>query len=218
MISIARHINHFDPEQLTGTVTVCGAGAIGSRVVLELIKLGITDIRVFDFDHVSTHNISNQAFEIQHINTPKVFALKDIASRYEVDLKTAGELTKDTIPTPYLFMCADDMEVRKNILKQWTMNPLNKVCIESRMSFDEVRIYTLTGMTDYKEWLKVSDYTKEESEESVCGLKSSVGATAGIAAMFMVWQFMNVIKNRKLTNEIIIQTNPPDMLTRTFNQ
>lgn len=215
MINTLRHINIFNPEKEGLTdIAVIGCGAIGSRVAMELIRLGIKSFTVYDFDEVSDVNISNQAFDFSQIGKNKAEALRDVAKSFGCEVKAiTTPLTKETTPHNIVFMCADSMELRQDIIRKWLPSPQTSVIIETRMSFDEVRIYTLFAATHARKWFEVSSYKTEEAEESVCGSKSSVGATAGIAAMFAIWQFINMSNEQEIANELIITTNPQDMIS-----
>ena len=43
-------------------VTVCGAGAIGSNLVDNLVRQGFEQLRVIDHDRVEEHNVSTQVY------------------------------------------------------------------------------------------------------------------------------------------------------------
>ena len=62
MIDISRHKELFNPSEFSHPINVIGAGATGSWLTLCLAKLGLTNIKVWDFDVVEEHNIANQAF------------------------------------------------------------------------------------------------------------------------------------------------------------
>src|SRR5690554_7355564 len=58
--------------------------------ILQLAKLGITNITVWDFDVVEEHNVPNQLFGLNDIGKPKVEALKQIVAEHtgtEINIK-----------------------------------------------------------------------------------------------------------------------------------
>ena len=90
-----RHLELFDPHTFNDKVTVIGAGATGSWLVLQLANLGITDINVYDFDIVEEHNVPNQLYGIKHVGMPKVEALREIIKEYtgtEIKIKNENRL------------------------------------------------------------------------------------------------------------------------------
>ncbi len=57
-------------------LTVCGAGAVGSNLVNNLVRQGAQNIRVIDFDRVEEHNISTQIYMESDVGLFKVEALQ----------------------------------------------------------------------------------------------------------------------------------------------
>ncbi len=218
MINTARHINVFDPAKIEGkSICVIGAGATGSRIAYELIKLGIPQFDVWDFDTIESHNVGNQLFNIEDIGKYKADVIADLGAKNGCKvIPHIKAITADDNPYNIVFMCADDMSIRQEITKKWLRTATTKILIETRMSFNEVRVYALTKMAHIKPWLEVSSYSNEQSEESVCGSKSSVGATASIASMYAIWQLINIVNNKQIYNEIIASMDPMDFLTRKF--
>ena len=75
MIDASRHVPLFDALQYDrdgGGVEIVGCGATGSRVALELVKLGVRHFVLWDDDKVEDHNIANQAFEACDVGEYKV--------------------------------------------------------------------------------------------------------------------------------------------------
>lgn len=56
-------------------IVVCGAGALGSNFVHEIVRQGGRDIYVIDDDRVEEHNISTQVYTYQNIGKLKTQAL-----------------------------------------------------------------------------------------------------------------------------------------------
>jgi molybdopterin/thiamine biosynthesis adenylyltransferase len=59
------------------TLTVCGAGALGSNLIDNLTRQGFTNIRVIDKDRVETHNLNTQVYSDADVGALKVDALKN---------------------------------------------------------------------------------------------------------------------------------------------
>ena len=57
-------------------LTVCGAGAVGSNLVNNLVRQGIRNITVIDFDRVEAHNVGTQTYTESDIGMFKVEALQ----------------------------------------------------------------------------------------------------------------------------------------------
>lgn len=205
-ISIIRHQEIFDPTGFTMPIHIVGAGATGSRVWLALVELGLTNIRVYDFDTVEGHNLANQIYLHEDIGKLKVQALHDYYTR-----KTGAEPPRemefiniriDRLNSRYIqegitFLLTDTMASRKEIYNAITDYDGNCGMIETRMASSYGDIYTV-NLFDFKAraaWLKtLSD--DEETEVSTCGSSISVGPTASIIANMAVWQMINLIKDR----------------------
>jgi len=57
-------------------LTVCGAGAVGSNLVNNLVRQGLPNITVIDFDRVETHNVGTQTYTESDVGMFKVEALQ----------------------------------------------------------------------------------------------------------------------------------------------
>ena len=76
-MDLSKSYEFFKPEMLTSRVHVIGCGAIGSTVAENLVRFGITNITLYDFDKVEAHNIANQMFRSTDIGKLKIEALAD---------------------------------------------------------------------------------------------------------------------------------------------
>ncbi|MGB0388404.1 MAG: HesA/MoeB/ThiF family protein [Ardenticatenaceae bacterium] len=57
-------------------VTVCGAGAVGSNLVTNLVRQGAQQVTVIDFDRVEQHNIGTQSYTLDDVGAFKVEMLQ----------------------------------------------------------------------------------------------------------------------------------------------
>lgn len=57
-------------------VALCGAGAVGSNLADNLVRQGVTRLRVIDHDRVEEHNVSTQLYGESDIGSGKVEALR----------------------------------------------------------------------------------------------------------------------------------------------
>ena len=58
------------------SITVCGAGALGSNLVENLVRQGVQTVRVIDFDRIEEHNVSTQTYGESDVGAFKVDVLK----------------------------------------------------------------------------------------------------------------------------------------------
>lgn len=205
-IDFKRQLAIFDPSTFSRSnnrVDVIGVGATGSYVVLQLAKLGITDIHVWDADCVEAHNLPNQLYGIDDIGKAKVEALKEIIQSLTGITITCHKefVTKDTKGLgQVVFLLTDSMSSRKEIYDGCLKYNLNtQLCVETRLAATTGRIYTFnpTDMLDQESWEKTL-YTDVVAEKSECGTTIVMGASSSYVASMAVWQ---MIKWWSFTNE-----------------
>jgi molybdopterin/thiamine biosynthesis adenylyltransferase len=195
-VDALRHLKVFDPGQFANRrVDVIGAGATGSRVVLELAKLGIQNIHVWDDDVVAEHNIANQVFGNDDIGKLKVEALAEFVQR-----QTGTAITMHPVKVlggeqlgSIVFLLTDTMESRKAI---WEKSLKYKahvaLMVETRMGADSGRIYAINPCepSQIQYWEGTMTYTDAEAETSACGAATTVGATAACISSIAVWHLI----------------------------
>ena len=100
---------------------VAGAGGLGSNVCVMLVRAGVENITVIDFDRVEASNLNRQQYFKDQIGTSKVKALKENLLRINPELKINAieqRLTSDNcreiIPekTDMIFECFDGAEAK----------------------------------------------------------------------------------------------------------
>jgi hypothetical protein len=196
MLNTIRHFGVFNPDKHEAQkIHIIGAGATGSKVVMELAKLGLKEIHVWDYDKVESHNIPNQIFGLQHIGMKKVDALKEVVNQFTGvsihthDAKVTGE-NEDL--SGVIFLLTDTMASRKEIWDNAIRYKMNvQVMIETRMGVDNGRIYTIKP-TDPKQvrFWESTLVADDVAEVSACGASVSVGPTASILSGYAVWQYI----------------------------
>lgn len=223
MLDVRRHINHFDAQKANYRVDVIGAGAVGSKIAMELAKLGLRDIHIWDNDIVESHNIPNQLFYMDDIGKSKVDAVKDHVKRATgLEITTHKQfIDKHEALGNVVFLCVDTMIDRKNIFETCLRNNfVTKQVIETRMGAEQVRVYGFNPMSRDENIAWANTLCDDDkTEESVCGSKLSVGPTASINASLAVTRYMqwhNSENNRELEKphfQQVLLTRPLTALT-----
>lgn len=207
-LNVARHYELFDPYKFNTPVTVIGAGATGSWLVMMLAKLGITDITVYDFDKVEEHNVPNQLFGLGEIGYPKVEALfKQVADTTGTQIAIKGEAFQRQRLGGIVFIMVDSMRTRKAIWEtSIKYQTAVKHMIEPRMGMDIGRIYNVDPMNpSHIKRYEATLYSDEEAQElSACGNSMSVVTSAVTTAAWCVRQLIELSNDQKLDNEILI--------------
>jgi molybdopterin/thiamine biosynthesis adenylyltransferase len=206
-LSTIRHDAIFDPiANKDIRITIIGAGATGSRLWLTLVELGVTNLAVYDFDHVESHNLANQIYHHKHLGMPKVDAL----ASYYVDKtgQTApasmafynDKVTADSFlqEADYVFLMTDTIESRieiANVLYQeHGVQP--KAVIETRMASTHGNVVVFDKASQALWEHNLPDPAAPE-EVTACGSSISVGVTASGIASHAVWAFLNRLEDDK---------------------
>lgn len=166
-------------------VTVIGAGSVGSHVVSMLVRIGITDITVYDHDSIESHNVAPSLYGEEDFGLYKVDALaaiilrdtgvaiKVVRKRYE------GEPLKRTV-----IMCVDTMEARQLVWKKVRNNPLVDVLIDTRIAEEFWQLFAISPCNQkeiayYEHYL---NYSTSEAAPQMCGLHSIIDVSIAVAA------------------------------------
>lgn len=215
-----RHLKFFSPEKFGNRrVDVIGAGATGSSIVLELAKLGVKNLHVWDFDNIEPHNLANQAYSCLDVGRPKVEALYDIVSRDAgLLIKIHNEkVTENTsITGEIVILQVDTMSARREIGSSLYYGRTGCI-IETRMGEESGYVYTFNPNSPkhISAWEKTL-YADENTEDSACGSPTVVSATAKLVSGYAVWQFIKWANDEDFENEILFCTRPLLLQTRSF--
>ncbi len=226
MLEPLRPLEVFDPDAFEHRrVDVIGCGALGSRVILSLAKLGITNIHAWDFDKVEAHNIANQAFGNHHIGQLKTDAVKELVKR-----DTGTEITVHNEKVDgkqrlgeFVFVLPDTMGSRDEIWKKGIkFKPYVRVMFEARMGADTGRVYTINPMDPaHIKTYEATLYKDEETEVSACGSSTTVGPTAELLSGLIVWQFIRWFAwsqggDASVDTELVFSLRPSLILPQKF--
>lgn len=221
-----RHLSVFSPHAFgQRRVDIVGCGASGSRVALDLAKLGVENIHAWDFDVVEEHNVANQAFGLDHVGLPKVEALAGLVKTATgAGITVHAEKVDGTQPLgEIVFLLTDTMVSRSEIWRRaLKFKPHVRLLVETRMGADSGRVYALNPSkpAHIKEY-EATLYSDDDAETSACGASVSVGPTAEVLAGLAVWQLIRWFaieqgEDGVLDNETIFSLRPTMVFSRTF--
>jgi molybdopterin/thiamine biosynthesis adenylyltransferase len=221
-----RHLSVFSPHAFGARrVDIIGCGATGSRIALDLAKLGVENIHVWDFDKVEEHNVANQVFGNSDVGELKVEALAAlIKATTGTSVTTHAERVDGSQALgEVVFLLTDTMSSRKEIWNGALKFKLKtKLLVETRMGADNGRVYSINPNKPghIKAWEETL-YDDAEAEVSACGTSISVGPTAEVIAGLAVWQMIRWFAVEQggeddLDNEIIFSLRPMTTISRRF--
>lgn len=215
MTDYIRVAGMFDHRKLRSRAVVIGCGALGTAVALQLAKLGI-ELQLWDNDTVEAHNIPNQVlFGPDDIGKLKVHAAQARLRQLSEARVTVVEEKWESSnifgsEQPYIFVCVDSMRARADILRSLS-HTSGSVLVDGRIGARDWSTFLvdrgdLQSLRYYADTLGPDDDTFVE--RGACGNVLSIGATASLAASYMVWQFMDHIMSRQTVPRIDGSVNP----------
>ena len=130
-MNTSKVLEYFNAQEVVkAPIHIIGCGAIGSHVAEQLTRLGCSNIHLWDFDKVEPKNITNQMFLDSDIGKEKVDAvegmMKSINSSIQITKHPKG-LTAPYIVNGYVFLCVDNIDLRRKIVEVNANNP-NCIC------------------------------------------------------------------------------------------
>lgn len=212
-MNLNKHLEFFNPNDLTEEIHIIGCGAIGSTVAEMLTRLGINELYLYDFDKVSEHNITNQMFRQADVGELKVTALAKQLQEINPDIKLHLEpqgYTELTRLRGIVFLAVDSIELRKEIATTLKYNKDIVYVTDCRMGLTDAQCYAASWDNEKQinSLLQTMQFTSEEAKEatpiSACGTTLSVTPTVRMIVSLCVSNFINFIKNKEVKTMIIV--------------
>lgn len=214
-MNINKHMEFFNPADVKEPIHIIGCGAVGSHVAEMLARLGFEKLNLWDMDTVEEHNITNQMFRFNDIGDKKTSALanicKEINPMIEIEEHDTGyNVEKDRPVSGYIFLCVDNIELRKEIVNKHMYSPQVKAMFDFRMRLTDAQHYAAdwSDIEQKKRLLATMQFTKEEADAatpvSACGTTLSVAPTVKTLVSAGVANFINFCKDKRLFKMIIL--------------
>lgn len=213
-MNLAKSYEFFQPEMCKNRIHIIGCGAIGSTVAENLVRFGLTKITLYDFDVVEGHNIANQMFTQEDIGKPKVQALAEYLAR--INPEVGGELrlvdkgyTGQKL-SGYVFLCVDNIDLRREIATACKDNTFVKAMFDFRMRLTDAQHYA-AAWDDRKmieAFINSMAFTHEEAKAetpvSACNITLSVVPTVRTIVAMGVSNFINFVKDHTIKKMILV--------------
>lgn len=212
-MNLAKSYEFFKPEMCRERLHIIGCGAIGSTVAENLARFGLTKISLYDFDVVESHNIANQMFTQEDIGKPKVVALaeylKKINPEIEADIKLIDKGYTGQKLSGYVFLCVDNIDLRRQIAQSCVGNTFVKAMFDFRMRLTDAQHYA-AAWSDQKmieSFLQSMAFSHEEAKTetpvSACNITLSVVPTVRMICALGVSNFINFVKDGRIRKLIL---------------
>lgn len=213
-MDLSKSYEFFQPDKDEARIHIVGCGSVGSTLAENLARCGVTKMTLWDFDKVEAHNIANQMFRQQDVGKLKVEALLDILTDINPDIKDSVELKPDgwkgKLMSGYIFLCVDNIELRKEIVEKHMDSPYVKAVFDFRTLLESAQHYA-ADWTDYKmkqDLLKSMQFSHEEAAEetpvSACGVTLGVATTVRLVCALGVNNYINFVKGNGIKKLVII--------------
>lgn len=216
---LTKSIEYFDPVNVKGKCHIIGCGSVGSTVAALLARLGVTKFVLYDFDRVEAHNLANQMFVHADIKAEKVDAVKRIITEINPDAEPTIEICRegynDQKLNGYVFLCVDNIDLRREICQKHRMNRMIKAVFDFRTRLEDAQHYAANwaDMKQVDNLIKTMDFSHDEAHAATpvtaCGTELGVAPTVWVVCSLGVCNFMNFIRGVSLKN--IVVCNPFEM-------
>lgn len=213
-MNLSKVKEYFDAEELvTGKVNIIGCGSIGSHLAELFARQGIQEVELWDFDTVSAHNITNQMFFHEDIGAYKVDAVEKMMTAINPDIKVIKHpkgIEEPYTLSGYVFLCVDNIELRKKIVLANKFNPKVIAFFDFRTRLTDSQCYAAVR-TDLKQMnalIESMNFTHaevlEETPVSACGVELNVVDVIKVTTSIGFANFRNFLKTGQLKVAAII--------------
>ena len=212
-MDLSKSFEFFNPDSCKDTIHIIGCGSVGSTVAELLARFGLKNVKLYDFDIVEDHNLANQMFTTENLYKPKVEGVYDrwilINPEAAKTIKLYGEGWNGQKLNGYVFLCVDNIELRKKIVEENKYNLNIKAMFDFRTSLETAQHYAAdwSKPKSIEALLETMDFTHAEAEKntpiSACKVSLCVMPTVWSVAMAGVVNFVNFVKEGKLEQSMI---------------
>lgn len=208
----------FDPSAVKHPIHIIGCGAIGSTLAVMLTRCGLTNIHLWDFDIVESHNLANQQYVYAHIGVNKTTALASLMTAINPQIKVTlhGRWISGDMLSGHVFLAVDNIELRKQIVTEHrAVNDVESMW-DFRMRLKDAQHYgyAWADVADRERLLSTMQFTQEEANKSTpvnaCNMTMSIMPTVETVVSVGVGNFINYIHGSKPHR--LLMVNPFDMM------
>lgn len=213
-MNLSKSYEFFKPDMLEERIHIIGCGAIGSTVAENLVRFGITNIALYDFDRVEAHNIANQMFRDTDIGKFKVDALAEMLTEINPDCKENLKLVHEGWTgqklAGYVFLCVDNIDLRREIATKFKGSEYIKGMFDFRMRLTDAQHYAAAWDNEkmVDAFLGSMNFTHDEAKKetpvSACNITLSVVPTVRTIVALGVANFINFVKEGRIKKMILV--------------
>lgn len=219
-MDLTKSFEYFNPTNVKAKCHIIGCGSVGSTVAELLARLGVTKFVLYDFDLVEPHNIANQMFVHSDIKSAKVDAVKRIITAVNPEAESSIEIYSEGYTgqrlNGYVFLCVDNIDLRREICQKNRMNRTIKAVFDFRTRLEDAQHYAAdwADMRQMDNLIKSMDFSHDEAHAATpvtaCGTELGVAPTVRMVCSLGVCNFMNFVRGAKQLKNIVV-CNPFEM-------
>lgn len=214
-MNLAKSFEFFNPDTCIDRIHLIGCGSVGSAVAELLARFGLKNVSLYDFDVVEEHNLANQMFTTNNLYKPKIEGVYDrwieINPEAAKTIKLFNEGWNGQKLSGYVFLCVDNIDLRRRIVEENKYNLNIKAMFDFRTALTEAQHYAAdwSSNKDIAYLLDQMDFTHAEAEKNVpvsaCKVSLCVMPTVWSVAMAGVVNFINFIKTNTIEKAMILK-------------
>jgi len=215
-LNLSKSYDFFKPEDCNERIHIIGCGSVGSTVAELLARFGLTKLTLYDFDTVEPKNLANQMFRQKHVGVSKVTALSNMLIEINPEFNSVFRCEPNGYTgqklSGYVFLCVDNIELRREIAEANKNNPYIKAMFDFRTRLTDAQHYA----ADWSDMKMVDDFLRSmnfkhdeataETPVSACNVTLSVAPTVRAICAFGVSNFVNFVKGENLKKFIQLDT------------
>lgn len=210
-MNLSKSYEYFNPTRID-KVHIVGCGSVGSTVAELIARLGVQNFVLYDFDTVESHNIANQMFTNADIGKLKVDAVRDMLVGINPELSTTIELHPEGYTgqklSGYVFLCVDNIDLRREICVKNKMNRLIKAMFDFRTRLTDGQHYAANwgDIGQVRDLIDTMDFSHEEAHEATpktaCGTELGVVTTVRMISAMGVQNFINFANGKEIRQHL----------------
>jgi len=199
----------FNPIKVTNTISVIGSGALGSWMIEGLVRMGFTNINIYDDDTVNPHNISNQNFTENQVGEEKIKCMLERARAINSSVKIKGfgryvfSKEENNYLSGFVFLCLDNIDTRRMIVEN---NPYVKFWTDIRIGLEEGQVYS-SKREDRQQLLDTMQWKQDDPDRvvkvSACGRELGILPTVWLVISQALNNFVLYLKEEGAFKTII---------------
>lgn len=225
-MNLTKSAEYFNPSDVKEKIHIIGCGSVGSTIAENLVRCGLTNLVLWDFDKVEQHNIVNQMFDERHVGMNKAEAtlsiLKDINPEVSKKVKLKTDGWNGEMLNGYIFLAVDNIDLRRTIVEKHMSNPMVKAVFDFRTLLEAAQHYAAdwSDKASRDNLLATMQFSHEEAAAetpvSACGITLGVCTTVRSTVALGVSNFIGFTKGKGLKKMVLLDISPEGFCLDAF--